>query len=241
MTVNLRALAGTFTASGQTVGPLDVTDAGGVFITVHGTYNNIALNFEVSDDGATWYGTPATSSANAITGATTPSANATSAYLCSVTGASYFRVRSSSFTSGTMVVNLTAVGQMSEPVVMVANAPTVGSRSTATSATAFWSAAAVGAAGTSTTVNIGQFAALTVHVNTSAATNVTAQVSPDAATWYNLNNDAGTPWQMTLAGAGNFAQPLPRGWACGSSIAGLRLVSSAAATITAGYMAAALA
>jgi hypothetical protein len=113
------------------------------------------------------------------------------------------------------------------------------------SITSFWNNAVVGVAGTSTARMVPRGSEqLAIFVTTSAATTITLQAAhhgdltaagnePDESspptTWFNLSY-LNTPLTMTFASAGSAAMIIPD-----FEPAWIRLLSSAAATITAGY------
>lgn len=113
------------------------------------------------------------------------------------------------------------------------------------STTAFWNSAVVGANGVSTARMVPRGSEqLAIYVTTSGATTITLQVAhhgdltaagnePDEssppATWFNVSY-LNTPLTLTFAGAGSAAMIVPD-----FEPAWIRLLSSAAATITAGY------
>ncbi len=120
----------------------------------------------------------------------------------------------------------TAVTTFSQPIiggsnvsatnpVPVSAAPAVGAQGNA------WNAAAVAAAGVSTTVDTGGHSTVAIFGSVSAATNIGVNVSADNATWYPINQ------QANMAAAGNFSLQFDTGARY------IQLVSSAAATITA--------
>lgn len=86
-------------------------------ITIHGTYAGVTLVFEFSDDsGVTWFAdqcvrsdTPIMENGEAI------AANAIISWDCGVAATTNFRVRSTAFTSGTGIVNITMTQDQIEP------------------------------------------------------------------------------------------------------------------------------
>lgn len=111
----------------------------------------------------------------------------------------------------------------------------------------FWDAAAVGISGTSAIVDIGRSVdQITIFVTTNAATTVTVEVAhtgdvssqgvlpeEDDSVWFPLYYVGGASiLGLTFAGAGNGALIIPD-----IAVMHVRLRSSAAATITAGWLA----
>lgn len=111
----------------------------------------------------------------------------------------------------------------------------------------FWNAAAVGSGGKSAVVDIGRSTdQITIFVQAGAATTITVEVAhmgditsegvlpeEDDSVWYPLSYIASTqPVQYVFAGAGNAAFIIPD-----IVFMHVRLSSSAAVTLTAGWMA----
>lgn len=100
--------AGTITTATSTVQLNGITGYGGVSILVRGTYNNVNFTPEVSSDGTNWstvsMSRQDTPQIQQTSGALT---NTTRAWIAPTLGAPYFRVRATTWTSGTMNVQLT--------------------------------------------------------------------------------------------------------------------------------------
>lgn len=81
----------------------------GALVTIHGTYAGLTINFEVSDDAATWYSTTCarTDAVTTLEVSEAVTDNATRAWSCPILGAANFRVRASAYTSGTATINIT--------------------------------------------------------------------------------------------------------------------------------------
>jgi hypothetical protein len=85
--------------------------------TVHGTYAGLTLNFEASDDGINYYPVSCARSDNTASETTSGvlTANLSRSWAANVLGFTSFRVRASSYTSGTANLRLTALAASSEP------------------------------------------------------------------------------------------------------------------------------
>ena len=107
------------------------------------------------------------------------------------------------------------VGTVNAVEVAVVAQPAAGTHANA------WSAAAVGAGGTSASLDTQSMGVVSAFGNASAATTITVQVSQNNTNWYD------TPHTQALAASGDFAISATLGARY------IRLKSSAAATITA--------
>ena len=100
----LPVVTGQITGNGQTVA-FDVTDAVTAVIAASGTYGSVAIAFEVTLDGANWFpimGVQADAATFATASGTLSST--ARAWEFGVSGFTRIRVRSTAYTSGTMVV-----------------------------------------------------------------------------------------------------------------------------------------
>jgi len=119
---------GTLTTATSTVVATDLMGVGAVTVSMYGTYAGITINPEVYD-GVNWIPivatqlnvanpTPSTSIA--------PGSNATNAWNVSpLLGVSQFRIRASTYTSGTANIRIEPSAQFTQPNVVVSN-PTAG-------------------------------------------------------------------------------------------------------------------
>lgn len=116
---------GTITTSSTTV-PIPSRDYAIATVTLHGTYAGVGIVFEFSDDGGTtWYlDTCARSDTPLLETGEMIAANATLEWDCGVSATTNFRVRSTAFTSGSAVVNITMTQDQIEPAESVQVSPT---------------------------------------------------------------------------------------------------------------------
>lgn len=95
-------------------------------VTIHGTYAGVAVIFEFSDDGGTtWYtDTCARSDTPLLETGESVAANATLSWDCGIVATTNFRVRSTSYASGTATINLTMTQDQIEPAASSQISPT---------------------------------------------------------------------------------------------------------------------
>lgn len=117
---------GNITANGQSV-VVDVALAGNVVIGLSGTFTGLAMAFEVSIDGTTWYATQMVRSNASTVESTVSGLVAPPAYVweASVNGVNWFRARATGFTSGTAVLSIVPGLFATEPNPVVSVAGTV--------------------------------------------------------------------------------------------------------------------
>jgi hypothetical protein len=97
-------------------------------VTVHGTFTGVTLNFEFSDDGVTWYPNTCARTDIAVQESSESIADGVNrAWDCSVYNTTQFRVRPTTYGSGTAIVGitLTSVQVEAAPTVSLASGPTV--------------------------------------------------------------------------------------------------------------------
>lgn len=119
---------GTLTTASSTVS-LSTTGSGVVGVTVNGTYSGVAINFEFSDDGGTtWYTTTCTrTDLNLQETFENLPTNQTRAWDCATYASTNFRVRASSYISGTANIGLTYSAASIEPAPTVSTSGLVNS------------------------------------------------------------------------------------------------------------------
>lgn len=174
-TTSIAFPASTITTSSGIVGPFDITGYQVVSVGTYGTHSGVNITFEVSSDNNNWYPIFASNINAGATSSTsgTLTTNASTAYDIVVGPFSWFRVRSTAYTSGTLNVQVsggTAAYETSPNVNVVNNPTIVPSMGTAAGGTAtnhhLVSAATTNATSVKATAgSIGHI----VMVNTSAA------------------------------------------------------------------------
>lgn len=116
-------IAGTITTNSSTT-TVNAIGWATASVTVNGTYAGVTINFEVSDEGTTWYSTTCTRTDVAVqetSEAVTDSS--TRAWDCAVFGSTKFRVRASAYTSGTANLGITMSTVHVEPAATVSISP----------------------------------------------------------------------------------------------------------------------
>lgn len=103
--------------------PIPMGDHNGVNVTISGTYGSVAIAFEATVDGTNWVAVQGVvSDGTAIVTASGTLSNTVRSYFFYIPGFSQFRVRSTAWTSGTMVVRMSTNHKVAPAVVAIAQA-----------------------------------------------------------------------------------------------------------------------
>jgi len=115
---------GTITTATSVVTATDMAGVGAVTVSMYGTYAGITVNFEVFDS-VNWVAIPAfpISSVNPVASISiAPTANSTTIWnVTPLLGITQFRVRASTYTSGTANIRIEPSAQFTQPNVIVSN------------------------------------------------------------------------------------------------------------------------
>lgn len=117
------------TTNAQTIGPWDCTQYEVANVVSYGTHAGITLAYEGSLDGVNWFALSGYVNATTgqILGSSLLTTNANTSHILLVGAFSYFRVRSTTYTSGTASVQV-AFDSITPPLISIAlgNTPTLG-------------------------------------------------------------------------------------------------------------------
>lgn len=225
------------TASAQSW-PIPMGDHNGVNVTISGTYGSVAIAFEATVDGTNWVAVQGyVSDGTAIVTASGTLSSTVRSYFFYIPGFSQFRVRSTAWTSGTMVVRMSTNHKVAPTVVGIAqSAGTLTVQPGNTANTTPWLVTLVPAATQGVSTHHHLVAAATTNatsVKGSAGTiGVLVLANPSAAVkYFKLFNKATAPTVGTDTPTHTFAIPPGQTIVCDLS-EGLRLATGIGYAIT---------